>query len=49
MTDKNFALYRKSKIGESLQEALTEMIDKNEIPSMLEEKILRQFDKVSRI
>lgn len=42
-------LYRKSQIGESLTEALDDLINQHNLPEELAVKVLEQFDQVNCI
>jgi hypothetical protein len=39
------SIYRKTHIGEALEQTLNEMEETNEIPDTIRKKMLEQFDK----
>lgn len=44
----SYELYRQTKIGESLVEALDELVSEDKLPPEMAMKVLEQFDKVRR-
>lgn len=42
----SYELYRQTKIGESLVEALDELVSEDKLPPEMAMKVLEQFDKV---
>lgn len=48
MDQVNFTLYRKSMLGEALNEALRDLVESKEVSTQLVDKTLKEFDKVQK-